>query len=321
MDVGAQVPHAAAALLRDGRAGRRPRRGAHRRRDRRDGRARGRGARGRRARVHHARGPRKHRAADGRFTPSLTAGEPSCSASPRRWASAGRGVLQVQLRLRRPRRARPAPPHGRGVRPAGVVLAPPGRRRTRPLARDCWTASSRRQRDGLPSMRGQVGVPAHRGALRPRGDGPPVPRPPDLPGRRRPAAGRAGRRGCARPEVRDALLAEEPDGGFGAWMDQRAAAETFELGDPPDYEPDPSPTSIAARAAAAGRRRRGALPTTCCWPTRVAPCSTTRSRTTATATSSRRARCCARPHTVCGPRRRRRPRRHDLRRLASRPSC
>jgi N-acyl-D-amino-acid deacylase len=57
----------------------------------------------------------------------------------------------------------------------------------------------------------------------------------------------------ARPEVRATLLAESPDGGFGAWLD-RTLERTFELGDPPDYEPHPD-ASIAARA-----RRAGVLP-------------------------------------------------------------
>jgi N-acyl-D-aspartate/D-glutamate deacylase len=48
------------------------------------------------------------------------------------------------------------------------------------------------------------------------------------------------------PEVRERILAEQPEGGFKAWMDH-ALTRTFLLGDPPDYEPDPS-TSVAARA-------------------------------------------------------------------------
>jgi N-acyl-D-aspartate/D-glutamate deacylase len=53
-----------------------------------------------------------------------------------------------------------------------------------------------------------------------------------------------------RPEVREAMLAEDPSG-FGQWLTS-ALERTFELHDPPDYEPDPS-TSIAARAARQGR--------------------------------------------------------------------
>jgi N-acyl-D-aspartate/D-glutamate deacylase len=55
------------------------------------------------------------------------------------------------------------------------------------------------------------------------------------------------------PDMRKALLAEAPDGGFGAWLD-RTLERTFELGDPPDYEPHPD-TSVAAIA-----RNRGVSP-------------------------------------------------------------
>src|SRR5207245_6167037 len=52
------------------------------------------------------------------------------------------------------------------------------------------------------------------------------------------------------PEVRDAILGERTDEGFAAWMGQ-ALNRTFELGDPPDYEPDPA-QSDAARAGREG---------------------------------------------------------------------
>lgn len=50
------------------------------------------------------------------------------------------------------------------------------------------------------------------------------------------------------PEVRAAILAEAPTDGFFAAYDR-----LYQLGDPPDYEPDPS-TSVGARARAAGIR-------------------------------------------------------------------
>jgi N-acyl-D-aspartate/D-glutamate deacylase len=54
-----------------------------------------------------------------------------------------------------------------------------------------------------------------------------------------------------RPDVRERILAERVDEGYGAWM-AHALTRTFELGDPPDYEPEPS-SSVAARARAEGR--------------------------------------------------------------------
>jgi N-acyl-D-aspartate/D-glutamate deacylase len=53
-----------------------------------------------------------------------------------------------------------------------------------------------------------------------------------------------------RPEVRQAILSEEPSG-FAQWL-AMALRRTFELGDPPNYEPDPA-SSIAARAEREGR--------------------------------------------------------------------
>ncbi len=53
-----------------------------------------------------------------------------------------------------------------------------------------------------------------------------------------------------RPDVRAAMLAEPTDQGFAAWLGN-ALGRTFELSDPPDYEPAPE-MSLAARAEQAG---------------------------------------------------------------------
>src|SRR5438045_3597626 len=56
------------------------------------------------------------------------------------------------------------------------------------------------------------------------------------------------------PEFRKRLLSEQPEGKFRSTVSYVAKSynKMFKLGDPPDYEPDPS-TSIAAQAARLGR--------------------------------------------------------------------
>jgi len=57
-------------------------------------------------------------------------------------------------------------------------------------------------------------------------------------------------RKLAEPDVRAQLLSQRPDESFGRFL-TTALQRTFELGDPPEYEPEPS-QSIAARAERAG---------------------------------------------------------------------
>jgi N-acyl-D-aspartate/D-glutamate deacylase len=192
----------------------------------------------------------KHKARDGRPTPSLSAGDPELNGIAEAMAAAGRGVLQANSDfgpgefevLRRMVEI--------SGRPLSVLLlqvdgAPDLWRRTLDQIHDA-------QADGLPIV-GQVGArpigvlmgldtsvhffathPAYRGiaAL--------------------PVAERVARlRDDA--ELRRRLVTERPDDEFTRWM-TRAIERTFELVEPLDYEPTPD-RSIAARAAAAGRDR------------------------------------------------------------------
>jgi N-acyl-D-amino-acid deacylase len=82
-----------------------------------------------------------------------------------------------------------------------------------------------------------------------------------------------------KPEVRAAILADTPEPrGMLFYRLARAFEIVYPLGDPPNYEPDPS-TSIAAMAAARCSRTTAAL------------CCCRRSPTTSTATSTPRVRC------------------------------
>ena len=92
-------------------------------------------------------------------------------------------------------------------------------------------------------------------------------------GARRPAAGRARRRRLSQPEVRAALLAEEP--GTDATRSPSGLMQRwdqiFPLGDPPDYEPPPlgehrrrrrarGPHAAGGRPRLAARARRQGVP-------------------------------------------------------------
>jgi len=189
----------------------------------------------------------KHRAADGRYTPSLTAGADELLGIAEAIGAVGLGVLQansdfgdpVELELLR----RLAEASGRPLSLSMLQVDhdPDRWRRTLAGIEDANAA-------GI-TMRGQVGS-------RPIGvlmglDATVVPfaaHPAYRELAELPLAERVAH--LRRPEVRDRILAQRPDGGFGSWI-ERALASTFELGDPPDYEPDPA-TAVAARAAAAG---------------------------------------------------------------------
>jgi N-acyl-D-aspartate/D-glutamate deacylase len=190
----------------------------------------------------------KHRAKDGRFTPTLTAADDELLGIAEALGTAGAGVLQANLDFGDDHEVglirRLAEVSGRPVSFSLIqVDEHPDRWRTLLAEVDRACADGYEVRGQVSSR--PIGVLfgltasihpflAHAAfqevaAL--------------------PVAEQARR--LVEPELRDRLLSEPPGGGFGAWMD-RALEKTFELGDPPDYEPDPT-TSVAARARQAGR--------------------------------------------------------------------
>ncbi len=190
----------------------------------------------------------KHRAADGRSTPSLSAAEPELAAIAAAMRAAGTGVLQVNSDFEAGDFAVLRQAAEQAGRPLSVLLlqidADPDRWRvTRDEIHDA-------NRAGL-TVTGQVGCrpigvmlgldatvnpfrthPAYRTVA-------------ELPLAERAARLRDD------PELRRALLADKPENGHTRWMDY-ALTRAYELDDRLDYEPDPS-TAIAARAGASGR--------------------------------------------------------------------
>jgi N-acyl-D-aspartate/D-glutamate deacylase len=189
----------------------------------------------------------KHRAADGRYTPGLTAGEAELLGVAEAMAAAGAGVIQansdfgdpVEFALLR----RMGEVSGRPVSFSLIQLD------QRP---DGW----RELLDGVDAavtdgveMRAQV-------ASRPIGIlmGLEATLHPFLAHHSYqevaglPLAERVAR--LSEPEVRARVLAERPDAGYAGWM-EHALTRTFVLGDPPDYEPDPA-NSVAAQASRQG---------------------------------------------------------------------
>jgi N-acyl-D-aspartate/D-glutamate deacylase len=190
----------------------------------------------------------KHRARDGRFTPSLTAGDAELLGIAEAVGTTGRGVLQCnsdfgddhELEILR----RMAETSGRPLS-FSLIQVDSAPDRWRELLAGVAAANQA----GVP-LRVQVGarpigvIFGLEATLNPFMMHPTYRKLAGLPLAERVAEMR-------RPEVRDALLAERPEGGFAAFL-ARAMARTFELGDPPDYEPPPA-ASLAARAAAEGR--------------------------------------------------------------------
>ena len=189
----------------------------------------------------------KHRAADGRLTPSLSAGDPELAALARGMRAAGAGVLQVNSDF------------GAGefeLMRAAAELA--GRPLSALLVQmDAWPE---RWRETLANIHaanaagvtanGQVGcrpigvLVGLDATVNPFGNHPAYRRVAHLPGTERAARLRND------DALRRELIGERPDDGYTRWISY-ALGRSFELCDDLDYEPPPD-TSIAARAAAVG---------------------------------------------------------------------
>jgi N-acyl-D-aspartate/D-glutamate deacylase len=186
---------------------------------------------------------RKHRAADGRYTPSLSAADSELLGIAQAMGEAGLGVLQANADFDTPAELalllQMAEVSGRPLSFSLIQVD------ERPHAwREMLDEVAQANRRGL-HVRGQV-------ASRPIGvvfgftaSGHPFiahrtyQELAALPTAERLTA-------LARPDIRDRMLEEQPDGAFADWMNH-ALTKTFELGDPPDYE-QPLDQAVAARA-------------------------------------------------------------------------
>ena len=190
----------------------------------------------------------KHKAKDGRFTPSLSAREIRAFRHRHRHEARRSRRAAGQFRFRAGR-VRGAAGRGGAGRPAAVLPAGAGRRRAQTVARDARPdprrapGRSRRQRaGGLAADRRHHGAGDHRPSLRrPSGlarDAQALARPAPCPTRRD-------------PELRRRLVETPADGGSRAFMAQ-SFHKMFPVGERPDYEPD-AENSVAAIAQRTGR--------------------------------------------------------------------
>lgn len=188
---------------------------------------------------------KKHRAADGRFTPSLTAHRAELLGIAEALGAAGVGVLQINSDFGTPEEVELV--HDMAVRSGRPLSFSLIQLDDRP---DQWRElleMVERANDEGATVRAQVGsrpigvLFGFAATLNPF--------------MTHPAWGaltaldideRLDR--LRHADVRAEFLAQQPDAGFGQFL-ERALQRTFELGDPPDYEPDPS-MSLAAQAAA-----------------------------------------------------------------------
>lgn len=189
----------------------------------------------------------KHKAADGRLTPSLTATEPELAGIAEAMRKAGTGMIQcnsdfgdgeIEILTEMARLS---------GRPVSVLLLQIDQDPER--WRNTLAGIHRANAEGL-SMTGQVGcrpIGIMMGldtSVHPFGNHPAYKAIAHLPIAERAAKLRND------GELRSALLSSRPEDGFTKWISY-ALTRTFELGTPPNYEPDPA-RSIAALAERSG---------------------------------------------------------------------
>lgn len=189
----------------------------------------------------------KHKAADGRLTPSLSAGEPELAAIANAMRSCGAGVLQVNSDF------------GPGE---FEILREAARISKRPLSAliiqvdhspDLWRQTLDQIREANAEgvvANGQVGcrpIGVLLGldvTVNPFGNHPAYKAIADLPSPERAALLRTDN------ALRAKLISDRPVDAFSKWMDY-ALTRAYELGPELDYEPEPS-TSVSARAERKG---------------------------------------------------------------------
>lgn len=194
----------------------------------------------------------KHRAADGRYTPGLTASDRELQSLALAMKRAGKGVIEVNSDFGDGDFARLRAAAELAGRPLSVLLVQVDN------APDLWRETLAGVNAANRDLNGDGGRFTAQVGSRPIGMlmglevtiHPFTNHPLWVELEKLPPAERVARL-KADDDLRRRLVAERPDDGHGAWM-AKALARTFELGDPVDYEPDPS-SSIAARAAETGR--------------------------------------------------------------------
>ncbi len=189
----------------------------------------------------------KHKAADGRLTPSLSAGDPELAAVARGMRAAGAGVLQVNSDFGPGEFAHLRAAAELAGRPLSVLLLQVDR------APELWRETLADIRDANAAgiaANGQVGcrpISVLLGldvSVNPFGNHPAYQEIAHLPTPER------ARRLRNDEALRSALVNDRPADGFSTWMDY-ALTRACELGEVPDYEPHPRDT-VAARAAELG---------------------------------------------------------------------